>query len=192
MSTEQAVVAFDVCGPLPAPGVTVLEASAGTGKTFTIAALAARYVAGGIPLHQLLIVTFTRMATGELRDRFAPLLTPGVQLALYDFDPTTLGPDDPLGQAEYLARRSGRLLETHQGPGYRRRLYRIEGMPTPLSGPAPSAGPTPCGWPTPPSTTRWPRSSPPLPPEPPRPGCTAAWPCGCGRRWSGANAWPAS
>ena len=64
-----AVAAFDVCGPLPAPGVTVLEASAGTGKTFTIAALAARYVAGGIPLHELLVVTFTRMATGELRDR---------------------------------------------------------------------------------------------------------------------------
>jgi len=63
------VAAFDVCGPLPAPGVTVLEASAGTGKTFTIAALAARYVAGGIPLHELLVVTFTRMATGELRDR---------------------------------------------------------------------------------------------------------------------------
>jgi len=59
---------FDVCGPLPA-GVTVLEASAGTGKTFTIAALAARYVAEGIPLDQLLLVTFTRMATGELRDR---------------------------------------------------------------------------------------------------------------------------
>ena len=28
---------FDVCGPLPGGGVTVLEASAGTGKTFTIA-----------------------------------------------------------------------------------------------------------------------------------------------------------
>jgi exodeoxyribonuclease V beta subunit len=68
-SEEPAVVAFDVCGPLPAPGVTVLEASAGTGKTFTIAALAARYVAEGIPLHELLVVTFTRMATGELRDR---------------------------------------------------------------------------------------------------------------------------
>nr|WP_281381735.1 UvrD-helicase domain-containing protein [Conexibacter arvalis] len=50
-------------------GVTVLEASAGTGKTWTIAALATRYVADGIPLDQLLIVTFTRMATGELRDR---------------------------------------------------------------------------------------------------------------------------
>jgi len=59
---------FDVCGPLP-EGVTVLEASAGTGKTYTIAALAARYVAAGIPLDQVLVVTFTRMATAELRDR---------------------------------------------------------------------------------------------------------------------------
>jgi exodeoxyribonuclease V beta subunit len=61
--------AFDVCGPLPS-GVTVLEASAGTGKTFTIAALATRYVAeAGVPLEHLLLVTFTRMATGELRQR---------------------------------------------------------------------------------------------------------------------------
>ncbi|MGI8429000.1 MAG: UvrD-helicase domain-containing protein [Solirubrobacteraceae bacterium] len=59
---------FDVCGPLPT-GVTVLEASAGTGKTYTIAALAARYVARGTPLGGLLLVTFTRMATGELRER---------------------------------------------------------------------------------------------------------------------------
>jgi exodeoxyribonuclease V beta subunit len=59
---------FDVCGPLPS-GVTVLEASAGTGKTFTIAALAARYVADGVPLRDILLVTFTRMATGELRER---------------------------------------------------------------------------------------------------------------------------
>ncbi len=59
---------FDICGPLPT-GVTVLEASAGTGKTFTIAALAARYVAEGTPLDRVLLVTFTRMATGELRER---------------------------------------------------------------------------------------------------------------------------
>jgi exodeoxyribonuclease V beta subunit len=59
---------FDVWGPLPS-GATVLEASAGTGKTYTIAALAARYVAAGVPLHELLLVTFTRMATGELRER---------------------------------------------------------------------------------------------------------------------------
>ncbi|HEU5484556.1 MAG TPA: UvrD-helicase domain-containing protein, partial [Microlunatus sp.] len=58
---------FDVCGSLPT-GTTVLEASAGTGKTFTIAALAARYVAEGhVELPQLMIVTFGRMATDELR-----------------------------------------------------------------------------------------------------------------------------
>ena len=60
--------AFDVCGELPS-GVTVLEASAGTGKTYAIAALAARYVADGIPIDHLLMVTFGRMATGELRER---------------------------------------------------------------------------------------------------------------------------
>ncbi len=59
---------FDVCGPLPT-GVTVLEASAGTGKTYAIAALAARFIADGTPLNELLLVTFTRMATGELRER---------------------------------------------------------------------------------------------------------------------------
>jgi exodeoxyribonuclease V beta subunit len=59
---------FDVCGPLP-DGITVLEASAGTGKTYTIASLAARYVAEGLELERILLVTFTRLATGELRER---------------------------------------------------------------------------------------------------------------------------
>src|SRR4051794_15052698 len=59
---------FDLCGPLPR-GVTLLEASAGTGKTFAVAALVARLVADGVPPSQLLVVTFTRMATGELRER---------------------------------------------------------------------------------------------------------------------------
>jgi exodeoxyribonuclease V beta subunit len=68
MTAVAAYTDFDVCGPLPS-GVTVLEASAGTGKTYTIAALTARYVAEGTPLDRLLLITFTRMATGELRDR---------------------------------------------------------------------------------------------------------------------------
>ncbi|HUY59671.1 MAG TPA: UvrD-helicase domain-containing protein [Solirubrobacteraceae bacterium] len=60
---------FDLSGELPT-GVTVLEASAGTGKTFTIAALAARFIAeGAVKLDQLLLVTFTRIATSELRER---------------------------------------------------------------------------------------------------------------------------
>jgi exodeoxyribonuclease V beta subunit len=68
VSGARARATFDVCGPLPV-GVTVLEASAGTGKTYTIAALATRYVAEGVSLDALLLVTFTRLATGELRDR---------------------------------------------------------------------------------------------------------------------------
>ncbi len=60
---------FDVTGALPT-GTTVLEASAGTGKTFTIAALTTRYVAEGVAdLSRLLLVTFGRAATSELRDR---------------------------------------------------------------------------------------------------------------------------
>src|SRR4051812_49829808 len=68
MSAIPAATPFDLRGPLPT-GVTVLEASAGTGKTFAIAALAARFVAYGVPLEKLLLVTFTRSATSELRDR---------------------------------------------------------------------------------------------------------------------------
>jgi exodeoxyribonuclease V beta subunit len=60
---------FDVCGPLPTE-TTVLEASAGTGKTFTIAALTARYVAEGhADLSQVMLVTFGNAASRELRDR---------------------------------------------------------------------------------------------------------------------------
>jgi exodeoxyribonuclease V beta subunit len=60
---------FDVCGALPTQ-TTVLEASAGTGKTYTIAALTARYVAEGhAQLGELMLVTFGRMATNELRVR---------------------------------------------------------------------------------------------------------------------------
>jgi exodeoxyribonuclease V beta subunit len=62
-------VSFDLYGALPT-GTTVLEASAGTGKTWTIAALATRYVAEGVaPLSELMLATFSRAATQELRER---------------------------------------------------------------------------------------------------------------------------
>ena len=51
-------------------GFTVIEASAGTGKTYTIAAAVTRLVAReGVPIDRILVVTFTRAATAELRDR---------------------------------------------------------------------------------------------------------------------------
>jgi exodeoxyribonuclease V beta subunit len=60
---------FSIADPLPT-GTMLLEASAGTGKTWTIAALVARYVAEGVvPLEQMLVVTFSRAASQELRAR---------------------------------------------------------------------------------------------------------------------------
>jgi exodeoxyribonuclease V beta subunit len=60
---------FDLLGPLP-EGTTVLEASAGTGKTFTIAGLVARYVAEGVAsVEELLVVSFSRESTRDLRER---------------------------------------------------------------------------------------------------------------------------
>ena len=60
---------FELTGPLP-QGTTILEASAGTGKTFTVAALVTRYVAEGVAgLDEQLVITFGRAASQELRDR---------------------------------------------------------------------------------------------------------------------------
>src|SRR6516162_2734580 len=81
---------FDVTGPLPR-GMTLLEASAGTGKTFTIAALTARYIAEAKkPIDKLLVITFTRMATGELRERVRDRL-----VSAHDGLTTVLDGSDP-------------------------------------------------------------------------------------------------
>lgn len=66
---------FDLVGPLPT-GTTLLEASAGTGKTFTVGALVTRYVAEGVAtLDEMLVITFGRSATQELRARVREQLT---------------------------------------------------------------------------------------------------------------------
>ena len=60
---------FALTGLLPS-GTQVIEASAGTGKTYTIVSLAVRFVAEqDIPLAEIMMVTFGRGATQELRER---------------------------------------------------------------------------------------------------------------------------
>ncbi|MEI6858243.1 MAG: exodeoxyribonuclease V subunit beta [Shewanella sp.] len=59
---------------LPFGGSRLIEASAGTGKTYTIAGLYVRLLLGhdidrALTCEQILVVTFTNAATGELRDR---------------------------------------------------------------------------------------------------------------------------
>lgn len=64
-----AVDEFRITDPLPT-GTTLLEASAGTGKTWAIAALVTRFVAEtDVDLDDLLVVTFGRAASAELKDR---------------------------------------------------------------------------------------------------------------------------
>ena len=77
---------FDLTGPLPT-GRTLIEASAGTGKTYSIATLVTRYVAGelagpaahdlaeGVDIGEVLVVTFTRAAASELRDRIRRMMS---------------------------------------------------------------------------------------------------------------------
>ena len=85
---------FDVCGDLPGVGTTLLEASAGTGKTFTVGALVTRYVAEGhARLGEMLVITFGRAASQELRERVrAQLLEAERALA----DPGSADPDNDL------------------------------------------------------------------------------------------------
>ena len=79
---------FDIRGPLPT-GTTLLEASAGTGKTWTIGALVTRFVAEGrAKLEQMLVVTFGRAASQELRERVRAQLVEA-ERALSD-DPAAL------------------------------------------------------------------------------------------------------
>ena len=67
----------------------MLEASAGTGKTFALAGLVTRYIAEDeATLDQMLLITFSRSATQELRDRVRRQIVDAV--VAFD-DPTSVG-----------------------------------------------------------------------------------------------------
>ncbi len=97
---------FDPFGDLPS-GTVVLEASAGTGKTHTIATLTTRYVAEGVAaLPEIMLVTFGRAATSELRDRVRDRLVT-VERALRAPDPAS----DPDEIVRHLASTDGAELD---------------------------------------------------------------------------------
>ena len=64
----------------PLEGMVLVEASAGTGKTYTIAGLFIRLITEGrATIDQILVVTYTKAATAELRDRIRKGLTDAVE-----------------------------------------------------------------------------------------------------------------
>ena len=64
---------------LPLQGIKLIEASAGTGKTYTIGNLYLRYILEGRRVSELLVVTFTNAATEELRGRIRARLYGAMQ-----------------------------------------------------------------------------------------------------------------
>ena len=67
--------AFDLLSAVLEPGVTLLEASAGAGKTYTLAGLFFRLVTEhDLAPSQILVSTYTEAATAELRERIRTLL----------------------------------------------------------------------------------------------------------------------
>jgi len=110
---------FNLTGPLPEPkSTTVLEASAGTGKTFALAGLVTRYIAEGTAtLDQMLLITFSRAATQELRDRVRRQIADAV--AAFD-NPALVGDNEVLahlltGTPDELADRRTRLADALAG-----------------------------------------------------------------------------
>ncbi|NLW82105.1 MAG: exodeoxyribonuclease V subunit beta [Desulfovibrionales bacterium] len=71
---------MDLC-TAPLDGTTLIEASAGTGKTYTLTGLFVRLLLEkGLTVDQILVVTFTDAATEELRGRIHERLTEILQL----------------------------------------------------------------------------------------------------------------
>lgn len=88
----------------PLHGSRLIEASAGTGKTYTIALLYVRYVLGhgdaaafhrSLQPNEILVVTFTDAASQELRDRIRQRLS---EAARWFRDPNQANPHDPLAR----------------------------------------------------------------------------------------------
>jgi len=110
---------FDLLGPLPADrSTTVLQASAGTGKTFALAGVVTRYLAEGeATLDQMLLITFGRAASQELRERVRSQIVDAV--VAFD-DPSTIGDNQlvayPLnGSDDQRAVRKQRLRDALAG-----------------------------------------------------------------------------
>ena len=68
-------------------GINLIEASAGTGKTYAIAMLVLRFVVEqNLDIKHILVVTFTKAATDELKDRIRIRLAEAKQATLNNID----------------------------------------------------------------------------------------------------------
>jgi exodeoxyribonuclease V beta subunit len=108
---------FDLGAPLDT-GLLVLEASAGTGKTFAVAGLATRWIAErGIKASELCIVTFSTAATAELRKRVRDRIVEAAAF-LEELAPNATAPDSItdsvlVALASNIGERGNRIANLH-------------------------------------------------------------------------------
>jgi len=105
---------------IPLDGVQLIEASAGTGKTFTLATLVTRLVVErGLRIGQVLAVTFTEAATQELRKRIRERL----QLTLDLLDAPAADDDSAEAALTRQLLQSHRTRSGESDAALRRRLH---------------------------------------------------------------------
>ena len=101
----EAMRPFDAC-KVPLTGTNLVEASAGTGKTYAITTVLVRLLLEReLDIERILVVTFTEAATAELRDRVRKRL----RAALRAFDAHARGERDGDDELARLAERSRAL-----------------------------------------------------------------------------------
>ena len=67
---------------VPLQGSNLIEASAGTGKTYSIAILALRLILEkNVSIREILMVTFTKAAVAELEERIRKFIRSGYKCA---------------------------------------------------------------------------------------------------------------
>lgn len=90
--TTDTLAAFDAV-TTPLDGELVIEASAGTGKTWSLTRIVLRLVVEkGMPIGRILLVTFTKAATAELAARMKELLTAALSAVRGETDPGEFAP----------------------------------------------------------------------------------------------------
>lgn len=111
------MIRYDPTAALPT-GTAVLEASAGTGKTYAIAALAARYLADGVvSADGLAVISFSRIASAELRSRVRERLVGTAANLTGHLAGASTGPLDPTDHLLVAGSRddiNGRIARLHR------------------------------------------------------------------------------
>src|SRR5210317_793859 len=94
MSMFRAVQEFDLTRNPLSRGKMLIEASAGTGKTYSLTAIILRLVVDlDIPIEAILVVTFTEAATCELKTRIRSSIN-----ALIKVLESSEAPTDPISK----------------------------------------------------------------------------------------------